>query len=408
MVNTIILRTNEICLKGRNRHLFERVLVADVRRRLAPVGDFKVRADQGSVFAVYHNGALNAEQRVAAEDAVRTVFGIAAILFAARVERADGTEPVQHVAAIADAACALMQGRGKTTFKVFASRTDKSFGLPSQEVAAEVGGQLLDRVEGLVVDVREPRTRVAVEIAKGVTYVAVGRIEGAGGLPGGYGGKVVALLSGGIDSPVATWKLMRRGCRPVLVHFHSYPYVGRASIEKVRRLADRLGAYLPDLTLYMVPIGDAQREITVKADESMRVLLYRRLMFRIAEKIARQEEAKAIVTGDSVGQVASQTLHNIEAVSAAVTVPVFRPLIGDDKEDIVAVAKKIGTYATSIEPHDDCCSLFVPRAPATKARVQDLDAEEAKYDVAALMADALAKTEIVTVAATQSDPPKAA
>jgi thiamine biosynthesis protein ThiI len=282
---------------------------------------------------------------------------------------------------------------------VFATRSDKSFPIDSQEIAREVGARILSSVPGLSVDVHGPRTRVMIEVGKGCAYVSADREEGAGGLPAGVAGKVVALLSGGIDSPVAAWKLMRRGCRPVFVHFHSYPYVSRESIDKVARLAAKLDAYAGGSTLLLVPIGDAQREITAKADESCRVLLYRRLMFRIAERIARRQGAHALVTGDSVGQVASQTLENIAAVSAAVAIPVFRPLVGDDKEDIVRVARRIGTYPISIEPHDDCCSLFVPQHPATRSDAARLDAEEGKYDAAALVEDALARAETVAVRA---------
>jgi thiamine biosynthesis protein ThiI len=388
MVDTIILRTNEICLKGRNRHLFERFLLNDVKARLAPIGDFKVRGDQGSVF-VLHDGPMADAVAAACSEAVRTVFGVATILFAARVAK--------DIEAIGAAAEVLIAKRGKTTFKVFASRSDKTFPMQSMEIARTVGGRLLDNVSGLIVDVHDPKTNVTIEVAKEFAYVAVGREEGAGGLPGGVAGKVVAMLSGGIDSPVAAWKLMRRGCVPVLVHFHSYPYVGAESIDKVKRLAAKLDAFFPGLILHLVPIGDAQREITVKSDETLRVLLYRRLMFRIAEKIARREHAYAVITGDSVGQVASQTIENIAAVSAITTMPIYRPLIGDDKEDIVCVAKRIGTYATSIEPHDDCCTLFVPRRPATRAKAADLDIEEAKYDVNALVDAALAATETVAV-----------
>ncbi len=398
MVDTIILRTNEICLKGGNRHVFERYLLDDVKLRLAPIGSFKVRGDQGSVFA-FHEGPMTDETAAASAAAMRTVFGVATILFAARV-----TKDIETICAAAET---LMTKRGltseavakgmKRSFKVFASRSDKTFSMSSHDIACAVGERLLNDVPGLVVDVHEPKTNVTIEIAKEVAYVAVGREEGAGGLPGGVAGKVVAMLSGGIDSPVAAWKLMRRGCRPVLVHFHSYPYVGAESIDKVKRLAARLGAFLPGLTLHLVPIGDAQREITAKADESVRVLLYRRLMFRIAEKIAVKERAYAVITGDSVGQVASQTIENIAAVSKITTMPVYRPLIGDDKEDIVRVAKRIGTFATSIEPHDDCCTLFVPRRPATRASAVQLDAEEAKYDVHALVEASLAKTETVAV-----------
>lgn len=390
MRDAIIIRTNEICLKGGNRGMFEKRLVDDVRGRLAAVGGFAVQRHQGNVIAV-HDGPLTDAMIEAAREALRSAFGVAWIVFASRVPK--------DIDAVAAAAEEAIRAKAPTTFKVFASRSDKTFPMDSQEIAREIGSRLLGAVPGLAVDVHEPASRVMIEIGKECAYVSADREEGAGGLPAGVTGKVVAMLSGGIDSPVAAWKLMRRGCTPVFVHFHSYPYVGRASIDKVARLAARLRAYAGDAELFLVPIGDAQREITVKADESCRILLYRRLMLRIAERIARRERAHAIVTGDSVGQVASQTLENIAAVSSVAGMPIFRPLVGDDKEDIVRVARRIGTYPISIEPHDDCCSLFVPQHPATRADAARLDAEERKYDVAALVEGALARAEKAAAAA---------
>jgi len=382
--DTLILRTNEICLKGGNRSMFEKRLADDVADRLAAVGDFSVRRDQGNVF-VFHAGPMTEAQLDAATEAVRTVFGVAWFLLASRCERDLGV--IERVAA------ELLAAEGPTTFKVFATRSDKTFPLDSQEIAVRVGAHLFKNVPGATVDVHDPATRVMVQIDRDAAYVGVRRIEGSRGLPAGVTGRVAALLSGGIDSPVAAWKTMRRGCTPVFVHFHSYPYVGRASIEKVERLARILSVYDRKAVLYLVPIGDAQREITAKAGEPYRVLLYRRLMLRIAERIARREGARAIVTGDSLGQVASQTLENIAAVSAVASLPILRPLVGDDKEDIVVVAKRIGTYAVSIEPHDDCCTLFVPRKPATRSTAEALDAEEKTYDLDALIEEAIAKTE---------------
>ena len=382
MVDTVILHTNEICLKGRNRAMFERALMEDARSRLSSLGGFTVRRDQGNVVAS-HLGPLTEAQVAACKQALGTAFGISWIVFAERCAK--------DLDAIKTAATEAMRPKGATTFKVFATRRDKTFPVDSQEIARELGAHLLDALPGLKVDVHEPQVRVAVEIAKECAFVSADREPGAGGLPAGSSGAIVAMLSGGIDSPVAAWKVMRRGCSPIFVHFHSYPYVGRESIDKVRRLAARLGAYAGKSPLYLVPIGDRQKEITVKADETVRVLLYRRLMLRIAERIARTERAKAIVTGESVGQVASQTLENIAAVSTVAGMPIFRPLIGDDKEDIVRAAKRIGTYATSIEPHDDCCTLFVPQRPATRADAARLDREEAKYDVAALTGNLEAK-----------------
>lgn len=391
MRDAIVLRTNEICLKGANRSHFEKRLVADVRRRLAAVGRFAVRSDQGSVVA-QHDGPMTDAQVTASASALADTFGVAWIVL--------GTRAPRDLEAFKATAAALISTKAPATFKVFAKRSDKSFPHDSQHIAREVGAHLLETVPGLTVDVHEPAVRVTVDVGNAEAFVSVDRVPGAGGLPVGIAGKVVAMLSAGIDSPVAAWKTMRRGCKPVFVHFHSYPYVGRASIDKVRRLAARLDAWAGGgSVIYMVPIGEAQRDITAKAAESVRVLLYRRLMFRIAERVAKREKALAVVTGDSIGQVASQTLENIAAASAKTSLPILRPLVGDDKEDIVRVAKRIGTYATSIEPHDDCCSLFVPRHPATRASVQTLDAEEAKYEADAMADAALAAAERTDLAA---------
>ena len=383
-VDTILIRTSEICLKGGNRSMFEKRLADDIAARLASVGDFSVRRDQGNV-VVRHEWPLTEEQVAAATAALGETFGVAWFQFAARCDR--------DLEAIKATAAPLLATKAPTTFKVFATRGDKTFPLDSQAIAVEVGGHLFKNVPGATVDVHEPATRVTVQIEHDGAFVSADRIEGSRGLPAGVTGKVVALLSGGIDSPVAAYKAMRRGCTPVFVHCHSYPYVGRASIDKVERLAARLASYDKNAVLWLVPIGDAQREITAKAGEPERILLYRRLMLRVAERIAKRERALAIVTGDSLGQVASQTLENIAAVSAVATMPVLRPLAGEDKDDIVVAAKRIGTYATSIEPRDDCCTLFVPRKPATRSTAAALDAQEAKYDLEALLSDALGKAE---------------
>lgn len=382
--DTIIVRTSEICLKGGNRSMFEKKLAEAIAARLAPIGNFSVRRDQGNVVAA-HEGPLSDVQAAAVSASLGDVFGIAWFQFAVRC--------APDLDAVKAAATSLLAAKAPTTFKVFATRTDKTFPLDSQAIAVDVGGHLHQNVPGATVDVHDPATRVSVLLERDAAFVSVGREEGARGLPAGVTGKVVALLSGGIDSPVAAWKAMRRGCTPVFVHCHSYPYVGRASIDKVGRLAARLASFDRGAVLYLVPIGDAQREITAKAGEPARVLLYRRLMLRIAERIAERERALAVVTGDSLGQVASQTLENIAAVSAAARMPVLRPLAGEDKDDIVAMARRIGTYATSIEPHDDCCTLFVPRRPATRSTAAALDAEERKYDLDALIDAALAKAE---------------
>ncbi len=385
MRDTVVIHSSEICLKGGNRGYFEKRLVANIADRLAPIGAFRILRRQGS-FLAQHDGPLSDSQTAAIRTAFGSIFGIGTFAIAARCKKT--REDISR-------ACAeLLAEEGPTTFKVFARRGDKTFPMNSEELAREVGGDLLEAVPHVTVDVHEPKTRIDIEIPMGdEALVAVGRASGPGGLPSGTSGRVVSLLSGGIDSPVASWKLMRRGCEAVFVHFHSYPYTGRESIEKVQRLAQTLAEYQGGASLWLVPLADVQQEIVAKADPAMRVILYRRAMLRIAAQIAHRVNAKALVTGDSVGQVASQTLENIETVSAATMLPIFRPLVGENKNDIVAAARAINTFATSIEPHEDCCSIFMPPRAATRSTIALAEAEEAKCDLAPRMAAALAAAE---------------
>ena len=384
MRDTIIINTSEIVLKGGNRPYFEKILADNIRRRIDGLGAFSVARKQGSVF-IYHDGPLSDSQTAGISQALESVFGIGHFFFALRCAK--------DMAIIKDAAAAMLAEEGTQSFKIETTRSDKRFPLKSPQISAEVGGHVLDAVAGSRVDVHSPQTVIDVRIDTEHALVSAGRTEAHGGLPTGVSGTVAVLLSGGIDSPVAAWKTMRRGCRAVFVHFHSYPYVGAASIEKVKRLVATLDRYQHGSALYLVPLADAQREIAAKADPSMRIVLYRRMMLRIAELIGKKEGAQATVTGDSIGQVASQTLENMATVSAVATMPIFRPLIGDDKNDIIDVARRIGTFATSIEQQDDCCSMFMPPQPVIRSTVARAEAEEAKYDVETLVNDAVKRAE---------------
>jgi thiamine biosynthesis protein ThiI len=389
MIDTIVIHTGELILKGANRPMFERILLDDIRARLAPIGSFSVRKRQGSVF-IAHDGPVPAPVEAACAAELSRTFGIAHALFGVRRERTED--------AIVSASIALMRGAGGT-FKVAARRSDKRFPLDSQEIARRVGAAVLRAEPGLSVDVKRPDVMLRIEVSPTEAFVSRTRVPGAGGLPCGSSGTVAVMLSGGIDSPVAAWKAMRRGCEAVFVHFHSAPYAGTGSIDKARRLAQVLAGYQRRAVLYAVPLGDAQRAIVAAADQSLRVVLYRRMMVRIAEAIGRKHGALATVTGDSIGQVASQTLENLRTVTAAATLPVFRPLIGDDKNAIIDEAKRIGTYDISIEPHEDCCSVFMPDRPATRSTPERAEAEEAKLDASALAAAAVDAAERFEVTA---------
>ncbi|MEA3249478.1 MAG: tRNA uracil 4-sulfurtransferase ThiI [Patescibacteria group bacterium] len=384
MSDTIIVHTDEISLKGGNRSFFENLLMRNIRARIDPIDKFRVGKRKG-IFICSHDGPMSEEQERQVTVALGGVFGVATFWLAEACPK--------DLAEIKKTAVKRMAGK-TGTFRVTAKRGDKRFPQNSMEVSRQVGGVVLAENDGLKVDLHHPDHVLYVEINQDGAFVSVGKHCAAGGLPTDSTGKVVVMLSGGIDSPVAAWKVMSRGCRAVFVHFHSYPHVGKESIEKVRRLARALDRYQLGSVIYMVPFADIQREITAKTEGELRVVLYRRFMMRIAEAIARKEGALGIVTGDSIGQVASQTLENLATVTAAVSMPVHRPLIGDGKNDIVAVARKIDTYDISIEPHDDCCSLFVPDHPELRSTVGQAENEEGKLDVDALIRAALSKTEI--------------
>jgi thiamine biosynthesis protein ThiI len=245
------------------------------------------------------------------------------------------------------------------------------------------------------VRLRNPELTCWIEVVEDYAIIYVERLPGLGGLPSGTSGKVVVLLSGGIDSPVAAWKIIKRGCTAVFVHFHSFPYTNKESQEKAKQISQLLSHYQLRSKIYLVPFAEIQRHIMVDTPAETRVVLYRRFMLRLAEAIAHQEKARVLVTGDSVGQVASQTIENIDVISRAVAMPILRPLVGDDKLEIVEVARRIGTYEISIQPDQDCCSLFVPKHPATKADLGEIETSEHRLDVAEAMKQAVVSAEVL-------------
>ncbi len=388
MADAVIIHTAELCLKGDNRHLFEKALASNIEIKLVSLGAYKVERQQGS-FVLTAGAAIDESPSGPVAERLSRTFGVAHFAFASRCAK--------DLEAVSAAAAGIAARSGAATFKIESRRSDKAFPLTSPEISRQVGGAVLQTVPRIRVDVHDPELTVSVEIGAREAFVSGSRQAGPGGLPTGVSGRVAALLSGGIDSPAAAWKLMRRGCRVVMVHFHSYPYVGRESVEKVKRLAGILAGWQGETELHLVPLADIQREIAAKTADSLRVVLYRRMMVRLAEAVGRRENCLGLVTGDSVGQVASQTLENLAAVTAAAGLPVYRPLIGDDKEEISGLARRIGTYAVSIEPHGDCCSVFLPDRPATKTTIARVEAEERKFDVNGLAAAALEHVEKLTI-----------
>ncbi len=382
----VICHYHEVGLKGVNRWFFEEKLAENIERALQPSWYEAVERIQGRILLT-----LTAEGEQAWGDVrsrIRWVFGVAnyarATRVAARIQNIE-TEAVE-----------LLQQAQPATFKVDTRRSDKSFELTSMQTEERVGATIQRHVSPAPeVDLEEPDATLTIEIVGGTAYLYTQKLAGAGGLPVSTGGRAVSLLSGGIDSPVASFFVAKRGVEVVLLHCHAYPYTQRASLEKAERVAERFAAFQPRVTLYLVPFADLQREIVLNTKPALRMILYRRAMARIAQSVAEQEKAGAVVTGESIGQVASQTLGNIGVVDENVSLPVLRPLIGMDKEEIIWQAKHIGTYDISIQPAEDCCTRFLPKHPETRADRAVVEQEEQKFAGEHLIADAVANADIV-------------
>jgi thiamine biosynthesis protein ThiI len=376
-MKSVVVHYQEIALKGNNRPWFIARLARNLREATRDLGVREVRVLMGRIEVLLGEDADWSILR----DRLSRVFGVANFAQAGRA-------PLE-VDAIAQAILGDLGERTAPTFRVSARRADKRFPLTSPQIEREVGGRIKE-AKGWTVDLDDPELTIHVEALTTDAFYYFGKELGAGGMPVGVSGRVVCLLSGGIDSPVAAWRLMRRGCRVLLVHFHSYPILSRASQEKVRELARVLARYQFHSRLFLVPFGEIQQQVTLSVAPPLRVIIYRRLMMRIAEQIARQSRAQALVTGEVVGQVASQTLENLASINRVVTMPVLRPLIGLDKDEITAEAQRLGTYEISIIPDQDCCTLFTPRHPATKARTTDVERAEATLPVDEIVQRAVA------------------
>jgi thiamine biosynthesis protein ThiI len=317
----------------------------------------------------------------AVRERVRYVFGIANFSYAGRASHDFQT--------LADAILGDLGNREVSSFRVSARRADKRLPFTSPEIEREVGGRIKE-VKGWRVDLDSAELAIHLEVMHDHALYFFGKEPGAGGLPTGTGGRIACLLSGGIDSPVAAYRMMRRGCSVLLVHFHSYPILSRASQEKVREIASLLTRYQLRSRLVLVPFGELQQQVVLAVPPELRVVIYRRLMLRIAEQIARGWRARALVTGEVIGQVASQTLENMTTIAGATTMEVLRPLVGMDKDEIVSQAQQLGTYPISIIPDQDCCQLFTPRHPATRASLASVMAAEEALPIGAMIAAAAA------------------
>ncbi len=379
-----LVHYHEVSLKGKNRARFEQILLSRVQEALFGLG-LKVSRLPGRIVV----RGMGATQRAEVRERLSKVFGIANFAFA--LETPPDLETLARLASD-------RIPEGTQSFRVSAKRGNKRLPFTSVEAERRVGAAIV-AATGLSVNLKHPELTVFLEFAldRAWLYTDRDRHPGPGGLPVGASGRVVALLSGGIDSPVAAWRIMKRGAKAVFVHFHSYPHTDFASAVKAKREAEVLAAWQGGARLHLVPLAGVQAEIFAKSPEKYRTLLYRRFMLRIAERIAEREGAGALVTGDALGQVASQTLENLHAVSKAVASLVLRPLVGMDKTEVIAEAKRIGTYAISVLPQQDCCSFLEPRRPATRSTPEELAAAEDDLAVDALVEEALAKAQLVKI-----------
>ena len=377
----LLIKNGELALKGLNRNTFEAVLIKNLRRRLAPVGKFTIRKAQSTIYIEPAQENIDWDE---VADRVSRVFGLAAFTRARVVEK--------DMDAIKAAAVEYLQDTlmGVETFKVDARRSDKSFPLTSPQIAAEVGGCLLAAYPHLRVDVHAPQAKIMVEIRDFGAYIHAAQQPGAGGMPVGTGGRAGLLISGGIDSPVAAYMMAKRGVQLVPVHFASPPYTSERAEQKVISLLEQVARYAGSMQLHIVPFTHIQEEIREHCPEELFTLVMRRFMMRIAQAVAEQEDCGALITGESVGQVASQTIPALACTDAVCHMPVFRPLIGMDKEEIIAISRKIDTFELSIQPYEDCCTVFTPRHPRTRPKLYQLEQAEQALDIAALEAEALA------------------
>jgi thiamine biosynthesis protein ThiI len=387
-MNSIVVHYQELALKGKNRPWFLGRLVRNLRRALSDLDVRSVHALMGRIEVVLGPDAAPGE----VNERISRVFGVANFSHAGRTPldygRSERTGPTGDLDAIATAILTDLGDRTCSSFRVSAKRADKRFPLTSPHIEREVGGRIKE-ARGWKVSLDDPDLVIHVELLTDQAFYFFGKERGAGGLPTGTAGRVVCLLSGGIDSPVAAHRMMKRGCTVTFVHFHSYPILSRASQEKARQLVTLLTRWQQRSRVYLVAFGEIQQQVVLAVPGPMRVVIYRRLMMRIAEAIARACGAQALVTGEVVGQVASQTLENLAVIGAVATLPIFRPLIGMDKDEITAEAIRIGTYPISIVPDQDCCTLFTPRNPLTRARLQEIEAAERALPIDDLVARAV-------------------
>ena len=388
-----IVRCGEVALKGQNKPYFERMLLERIRKRLKkitkPGFEIETYRNEGLIF-VKADKEYDKQQIIGE---ISKVFGVASISPALEAE-----ENIEAIGAIAvEYMMNLIKEKGIKTFKVDTKRADKNFPIKSPDISRTIGAIVLKGCKVLSVDVHNPDCELFVDVRRDVAYVFDKKISGFGGLPLGTNGKGMVLLSGGIDSPVAAWMMAKRGMLVDAVHFHSYPYTSERAQEKVEELAGLVAGYVGRFNMYVINLLPIQEQIVQNCPEEETTILVRRFMMRIAEKVAQEKGATMLITGENLGQVASQTAEALVVTDASVQMPVMRPLIAMDKVDIMEKAKEIGTYEKSIEPYEDCCTVFLPKHPTTKPKLEKILESESKLDVEGLIAAAVASKETVVI-----------
>ena len=373
----VIVHYHELALKGHNRDYFEQCLIKNIRTALNGVGVRQVENLHSRIrIRLPHEASIEVVR-----DRLIRVCGIANFL-PGRVVPLQLANPNLHE--LTAAVLEEIESQSFATFRITARRADKRLALTSMDIEKSLGAAVCDRT-GKKVSLKNPDLTIYIELLSKEAFCSAEKIEGPGGMPVGVSGRIACLISGGIDSPVAAYRMVKRGCLASFIHFSGRPLVSRASEEKVHELVRHLTTFQYDSRLYVIPFGEIQREIILNTPAPLRIVLYRRMMIRIAQELARKEQCWALVTGDSLGQVASQTPQNLCAIEEAAELPILRPLIGMDKREIIDEARRLGTYETSIEPDQDCCKLFVPPHPSTKTRLDDVKKVERMIDVSALV-----------------------
>ncbi len=396
MYNSIIVKYGEIGVKGKNRYIFENKLIKNIKNMLKPIDKFNVYKEYGRVYV-----DLGDYEYDEICEEVKKVFGVVGVCPAVKVLRNNEEDVEAAYTQLKETALVVLEEKianGAKSFKVESRRGDKSFRLTSQDMSIDIGGYLLSKVgDKIKVDINKPEVKIKCELRESNVVVYSDTVAGYGGLPIGTNGKAMSLLSGGIDSPVATWMVAKRGMEVEAIHFHTYPFTSEKSQEKVKDLARILAKYVGKVRLHKINLLEIQKAVGLNCRDEEMTIISRRFMMRIAERVGVQRNCDALITGESIGQVASQTIQGLTCTNASVSLPVFRPLIAMDKTEIIDIAKKIDTFETSIIPEEDCCSVFAPKKPVTKPRLERIEDSEKALDVDKLIEDAIANMEVEVI-----------